>query len=174
MGAVGGSRHYPAGGLGSEAGWHCPSCGAENGGPISQGCTLCGAGRPGRYIGDAPPPPPAAPTTPPAAEARGDLADAWAAEHTEVSVAEAFRAGYFAGVRATLEAQASRQQPAAERDLPPEGIMNRTIIAALELFRDQVLAGAPEEIASGEWMSVAQVNDLLRQLRAHEAEHAHA
>jgi hypothetical protein len=141
---VGGSRHYTGGGLGAETGWTCPSCGAENSGPISQGCQLCGAGRPGRRA-DPPPKPPDAPGI-------DDPAGAWLQAHPHASLREAFLAGYAAG------------HAAAQPSFSPEGKRYRTIAAALSLFRDQVLSANPEEIRSGEWCSVAEVNDLIAQL----------
>lgn len=44
----------------------------------------------------------------------------------------------------------------------------RTILAALRLFRDQVLVEATEEIASGEWCTVEEVDQLIQQLAAEE------
>lgn len=181
MGAVGGSRHYVGGGLGNESGWSCPSCGAENAGPIAQGCSLCGAGRPGYRAEAPPPPPPAAPPEPePAAAGEINLAQLWIQRHPDATLEQAFTAGYIAGVKVTRQevmAHLPEQRPSPmEMSTTPEDRMNRTIAAALELFRDQVLAGNPEEITTGEWMSVAEVNNLLRSLRAHiaQTEVAHA
>jgi hypothetical protein len=46
------------------------------------------------------------------------------------------------------------------------------MVAALSLFRDQVLIGATEEITSGEWCSVEEVNQLIAHLTATEAARA--
>jgi len=147
MGSVGGSRHYTGGGLGMEGGWKCPSCGAENSGPIAQGCQLCGAGRPGHRV-DTPPPAPERSRS-------DDPGEAWAEAHPHASLRDAFLAGYEAGVRtARLAAPA----------FAPEGKVNRTIAAALALFRDQVLAGNPEEVQTGEWLSAAEVTQLLARI----------
>lgn len=196
---VGGSRHYGGPGLGAIGVWDCVSCGAENTGPLEQGCVLCGAGKPGVH-GAPPPPPPAASApvresappvagAPPAASAAQpsieerlqDYAKRWAQEHPEALLEDAFVAGYVAGVtnvsrhRGVTPPTAPQAQPILFR---PEGLVNRTIIAALELFRDQVLVTAREEIAAGEWMTVEAVNQLLAQLRTYEqqqeAEAAHA
>lgn len=172
MGMVGGTRHYTGGGLGDERGWRCPACGAENAGLIAEGCALCGSGTPGRRV--EPPPPP----SPPAAEAPREApreapvlnpAQLWIARHPNASLEEAFTAGYVEGVRAQLKDMRGATPPPPAITFAPEGTVNRTIIAALQLFRDQVLVRAPEEIQSGEWMSVGEVNNLLDQLRAHEA-----
>jgi hypothetical protein len=56
-GLLGGSRHYTGKGLGDIGMWHCPSCNAENTGPLDKGCTVCGAGSaPARHVGVPPPP----------------------------------------------------------------------------------------------------------------------
>jgi len=159
MSPAGGSRFYQGPGLG-EAMWACPSCGAENQGPIAGGCAVCGAGDPKA----APPPPP--PDLEPPQVAQGDMADYWAAKHPDATIADAYRAGY-------LEAQqhwAQRQQQpptgvaSGAAGFSPEGKVGRTIVAALMVFRDQVLATDPEEITSGEWLSVAEVTQLIRQI----------
>jgi hypothetical protein len=164
MSPVGGSRHYQGGGLGVEAGWGCPSCGADNSGPIAGGCSVCGAGRPGRHIGTEPTAPPA---QPPAPEPQ-DPAARWSAEHPEATLEEAFHAGYrtaqFDLMQQKLEAARRGVPPAAEASLPAEGKIARTIIAALAYFADQVLPGATAEVANGEWCSVAEVRALIQQL----------
>jgi hypothetical protein len=167
MGVITGSRHYVGSGLG-EATWRCPSCGAENAGPLAQGCQLCGAGKPGRRVVDrdgeaAPPPPPPPPAT---VHTEHTVATDWLARHPEATLEQAFTAGYVEGVRAARQAeQARRPAPAPEETFTPEDKITRTIIAALALFRDQILAGDPEEVASGEWCSGAEVTRLIEQLQ---------
>jgi hypothetical protein len=166
MGSVGGSRHYTGGGLGSEAGWKCPNCGAVNLGAISHGCELCGSGKPGHRAVDPPPKPPPPtrarhepePEPEPELEqpqADEDVAGRWAHDHPEASLTDAFRAGYRLGIQQAL---AARPRPS------PHGKVNRTIAAALALFRDQILSSHPEEVASGEWMSADEVSALIDQL----------
>jgi hypothetical protein len=112
---------------------------------------------------------------------QGDVADAWARAHSGVvSIAEAYRAGYLDGVRAAR----------AVVEPPPGGTGTggtdtlllstrkvwRTVIVALELFREQVLVAQPEEVATGEWLSPAGVNEVigeLQQLLANSEEPAH-
>ena len=166
MGQVGGSRHYHAGGLGPIGAWDCPACGEPNTGSIDQGCASCGAGRPGRRAPEPATPPPAPPAPPPDI-AQGDVATAWALRHPAATVEDAYRAGYLDGVRAARAAQA----PPPET-LAPEGKVNRTLIAALAFFRDQILLGNPEEIQTGEWMSAQEVTQLIETLQAREAIHA--
>jgi len=169
---VGGSRFYGGAGLGQEGIWGCPSCGEDNTGPISQGCVHCGAGRPGHKAAP-PPPPPAPPEVPEAPEpqvVQGDVADYWASRHADVSIAEAYRAGYLDGVQAARAA--ARQAPSEVRYIPDQKI-NRTIIAALTLFKEQVLVHEPDEIDNGEWLSVAEVDLLLRRLQLEVQEPAH-
>ena len=180
MGLVGGSRHYDGGGLG-EAAWDCPSCGAENTGPLAQGCQVCGAGRPG-HRAEAPPPPPkvdvgVAPpelVVPPPAEDES-VFTRWLAVHPQATLEEAFLAGYIEGIRATRRAErAAPAAPAAQPQPPelPSDKVARTMVAALALFRDQILAGDPEEVSTGEWLSADEVTTLITELQT--PEHAHA
>jgi len=157
MSPVGGSRHYTGGGLGNEAGWKCPGCGAENQGPISQGCALCGAGKPGHRADAA--------LEPPEQGRSDDPAEAWLQAHPNASVREAFLAGYQAG-----RGDGLREARMAQEQFPPAQKVNRTLLAALTLFRDQILTGEPEEMETGEWCTVEEVNQLLAQLQ--EAVHA--
>jgi hypothetical protein len=175
MSPVGGSRHYQGGGLGQVGIWGCPSCGADNTGPLEQGCSSCGAGKPTRTMSapTSPTPPPPAAAAPEEGQVRpGDVADVWASDHPEVvSIAEAYRAGYLAGVRAAQAAQqaarAAQQASAAAAAsaVPvPDAKAYRTMVAALSLFRDQVLAGHPEEVTSGEWLSAEEATTVISQL----------
>jgi len=169
MSPVGGSRHYDGGGLGMEAGWNCPSCGNENGGPIAQGCVVCGAGKPGRHIGreQSVPPEPAAPpppAPPPVDQEQLGVFDRWALSHQEATLEEAFTAGYIEGVRAMRREQLAQRPRATEGPLDPESKIARTIVAALGYFTDQILSQAPPEVASGEWCSVEEVRNLIHQL----------
>lgn len=167
MSPTGGSRHYTGPGLG-EAMWHCPSCGAENHGPIPGGCVTCGAGNP-----MAPPPKPPEPRT--AAEEDEQLGpfDRWALTHPQATLEQAYTAGYTKGVRDATHALVEQQRLATEQQaFDPKGKVNRTVVAALMIFRDQVLATEPEEIATGEWMSVDEVTQLIRQLSQQVLSHA--
>lgn len=150
------SRHYRGPGLGEVGMWACPSCGAENAGPLAGGCLVCGAGKPGQQV-EAPPPPPAPPTSVP-----GDAAGSWWERHPDATLEQAFTAGYIEGMRDAMRKQA---EVAHQRQaLSPEGKLHRTILAALALFRDQVLAADPEEVTSGEWLSAAEVTAFITQL----------
>jgi len=163
---VGGSRHYVGGGLGDERGWKCPACGAENFVAIAQGCLICGSGAPG-HKGEPPPPPPTLPHDDDGL-GQGDIADVWAAAHPEVSVAEAYRQGYAEGVRAARQAEPAPPTAA----IAPDAAIARTVVAALELFRDQILVGDPEEVRTGEWLSADQVTAFIQQIIQTEAAHA--
>jgi len=174
--AVKASRHYTGPGIGEATGWNCPSCGAENSGPLEQGCPACGAGRPGSRVeppalwpkvpaSPAPPTPP-----PPRGEARGDEA-AWVAAHTDATLHEAYLAGYAHGMRDALQQQGAAQRivapaPSGADKFTPSGAnqFTRTLVAALTLFRDQVLADRPEEVTTGEWMSAEDVDEFLTQI----------
>jgi hypothetical protein len=163
---VGGSRHYDGGGLGMEGIWKCPSCGADNDGPLASGCTRCGAGKPGRHIGrEAPAPPPPPPPEPPAedepeVEEHLGVFDRWALSHPKATLEEAFTAGYIEGTRDTARRLAPRPPLATDRDAK----VIRTIVAALDYFADQVLRRAPAEVDTGEWCSVDEVRSLITQL----------
>lgn len=163
---VGGTRHYGGPGLGQEGLWRCPSCGEDNTGPISHGCPLCGGGQPGSRA-EPPPPPPAAAASRITIEhhiPHLEIAEQWAVAHPDGTLIDAYTAGYLDGIRAARAAQPPAP-PEPEPDVAPGGKVGRTLIAALELFRDQVLIAAPEEVAAGEWCSVSEVNQLLQQLQ---------
>jgi hypothetical protein len=173
MGLVGGDRHY-TGGL-AEAGWTCPACGADQSGPLAQGCVNCGAGRPGHRaaervatarpggIEDTPPPP-----LPPQAQPTRTVFERWVDAHPGATLQDAFQAGFVEGVRAAhagAKQHAHAQTRQQTETYAPEHRMTRTLIAALTLFKDQVLVEADQEIASGEWASIDDVNQLLAHLR---------
>jgi len=77
-------------------------------------------------------------------------------------LADAFVAGYTTATQGMNHSRA----PVAIEALAPEGKARRTIMAALDLFKDQILSQQPEEIASGEWCSVEETEALLATLRA--------
>lgn len=188
MGVVGGSRTYDGPGLGWGP-WKCPACGAENQGSIDAGCVQCGSGSAkARHVGQPPPPPKPTPAPPPKPETirliEADMkhaswlyeaALAWEAAHTtatgspQASLAEAFIAGYqLAQQHAQVRTMAAPPVTADVAQLAPEGKVGRTIIAALELFKDQVLQQATDEIASGEWCSVEEIDRVIQQFRDQE------
>lgn len=162
--------------------WNCPKCGVLNEGRLELGCTSCSAGQPGYHVTQAP-----AKRAEPAvilATDRDRITDAfeyWYQQrygyvpHTpeedpqSSAAAAAFRAGWIAGAlnQARPDSATPTPSPIADPEiLPVEQKPRRTILAALELFKDQILAGDPEEIRSGEWCSVAEVDQLLTQLRS--------
>ena len=183
-GEIGGDRHYTGAGLGTITGWTCPACRVENVSVFEQGCPSCGAGAPGYHVGEPPPPIPVAHTqrladtlklqTPAFAAVKRDLdqgrevyqaALQWAAAHEEASRADAFVAGYTLA-RQQLQAQVMHAQPVTVdvAQLAPAGKARRTIVAALKLFRDQVLSQSPDEIESGEWCGVEETEAVIAQL----------
>jgi hypothetical protein len=190
MGVVGGSREYDGPGLGLGP-WKCPSCRAENSGPIDAGCVSCGSGSaPARHVGVSPPPvsdlhlprPPIAgvaggSTPSPSAIAfvqwfgvqLEERANKLQLAENESLLREAFLVGYACAVR-DLQARTMAAPPvtADVESLAPEGKARRTIVAALELFKDQVLRGATDEIASGEWCSIEEVEQLIETLKNQE------
>jgi hypothetical protein len=170
MSPVGGSRHYQGGGLGVEGGWGCPSCGSDNAGPIAQGCTVCGAGRPGRHIGTEPPTPPAPTPEPSAPPAEGEEQlgpyDRWALAHPRATLEEAFSAGFAAGYQNGYVVGSSSQPRTrgVEPTPPDQSKIARTIVAALEYFTEQVLQFEPDEVTRNDWCSAAEVRNLIEQL----------
>lgn len=177
------SRHYQGPGLGESA-WRCPACGVENTGPIGP-CPSCGAGQPG-YRPTPPPAPPRVserepddptyrqPRIEPEFEpriAQGDVATLWARAHPDATIEEAYRAGMMDAQREFIRA-AAKATPKQET-FSPEGRVARTMITALAMFRDQVLVGDPEEVATGEWLSATDATALIRQLTAQLQQESH-
>jgi len=166
MGEVGGTRHYDGPGLGTGP-WNCPACDAVNTGPIHLGCTTCSSGKPGYKVTmpavwPADPEPKQFQERVPASDPIYGAAERWAQQHPEAALEQAFIAGYQLAQGVTLHAPPPVTADVAS--LAPEGKPRRTIIAALQLFKDQVLAEHPEEIETGEWCSPEEVDQLLVQL----------
>lgn len=184
QGIIGGPRHYDGPKLG-DGPWKCPACAAENVGPLDQGCTSCGSGSARPYKVATPPPDlkldaRKVPGALAQAEAAGairelpsdeivDVASLWVERHPEATPVEAFRAGYLLALQQS-QARTMAAPPVSVdvRELAPEGKPRRTIIAALELFKDQVLRDATDEIASGEWLTIEETEQLIQQLREEE------
>lgn len=177
---VGGARHYTGPERDVVAPWKCPACLVENLGRLELGCVHCGAGKPGVHVGvDAPAavvPAPAPEYSSGRNEASADDFDYWYARsrdrinagtwtqpQLEDLCRSAFDAGWRAHQRIVLQAPPVMSDV---RALAPAGKPTRTIIAALDLFKDQVLRHQPEEVASGEWCSAEEVDALLVQLHA--------
>lgn len=146
--------------------WKCPKCGVENTTRLELGCPSCGGGVPGRHIGLPPPTP-----TLDRLAAQGapsplyDAARQWADAHPTAGLAAAFLAGYeLATQQITAHIVQATPVTADVAALAPAGKPTRTIIAALDLFKDQVLAHEPEEVQSGEWCSAAEVDALITKL----------
>jgi len=174
MGVVGGSRHYSGGGLGAAGLWECPACGEENAGPLEQGCAHCGSGRPGRRAEPATPPPPPPPPAPPLQRQQHEptIAEIYAKQNPQATIEDAFMAGYQAGVAQARAAMKPKSAPrtASEPTMATsiEARQVRTLIAALELFRDQFLQGNPEEVQSGEWCSADEVSAVIDSMKQSE------
>lgn len=60
------------------------------------------------------------------------------------------------------DADATTQATAEPLEGTPEA---RTIIAALELFRAQVLAEGPEEVGTGEWLGAGEIDRLIEDVK---------
>lgn len=150
-----------------EAPWKCPACGVQNEAPLKFGCVHCGSGQPGKHVGQPPASPPPPQTVHDTREGSPIYvaACAWAEQRPLASAVDGFLAGYaLAWQLASAHTVQAAPVTADVSHLAPEGKPRRTIIAALEIFRDQVLTQAEAEIASGEWCSVAEVDALIDQL----------
>lgn len=80
---------------------------------------------------------------------------------------EAFNAGAL-WMRQQFESTGSLRKVTQELQL--EGtVESRTIIAALELFKAQVLVENPPEVKSGEWLNARDVDVLITGIRANAA-----
>jgi hypothetical protein len=171
IGDVGGPRHYTGDRL-PEGPWKCPACKADQVGPLAEGCTSCGSGTAKGYhaptIGQ--PPPMTRPVTPPPQtdprrQTIYETAIAWIAENPDATLVDAFIAG------AAYQQGKTMGAPPVSVDVPtraPAGKPRRTIIAALQLFREQILPRATEEVASGEWCAIDEVDALIQQLQVEE------
>lgn len=177
---------YTGPGLGAFGVWKCPACATENTGELAEGCVRCASGSQKPYR---------VPVSPPVAGVSRDqeptlreatdggvrtegpaginvtaIAQAWAAEHPAASLAEAFVAGYALATQRAVERTIAAPPVTADvARLAPEGKPRRTIAAALRSFRDTILPAATEEIASGEWCSIEEVDQLIAQFEAEDA-----
>jgi hypothetical protein len=83
----------------------------------------------------------------------------WVHQHPGASPAEAFLAGVAYARQRPTPAPAPKAPPQV---FAPEGKGARTFVAALTLFRDQVLLALdPDEVAAGEFLSVADVDAMI-------------
>lgn len=165
--------------LGPSLGFKCPQCGAASAGKIEDGCPSCGSGtqkashvgvdvirnaeggvthavptdrlrdrRPDQHLLDN-------------TRSVDDLFLAWFRPFrgkydaaVETLIYEAYKAGYqVAGVT-------QGQSPLTGT---PE---SRTLVAALRYFSENVLASHPEEVQTGEWLTVEAVEALITQLES--------
>lgn len=114
-----------------------------------------------------------------------EAAMTWATYNTQATLMDAFVAGYRSaqrdGMKMAEPPPAPAPQPANDLRLPepasytepappaktwnPETKGARTIVAALEHFRDTILVYSDSAIESGEWCTVDEVNDLIRRFQ---------
>lgn len=150
-------------------GWRCPACGDEQTGRLEDGCAACGAGKnAAKHVGVDPvvrkgeTPPPASPE---AAQAIRDACenafDQWAKDRPDLASRGFARAIFRAGYEA---AQAQIVTPTSTFSGTAE---TRTIVAALKLFKNQILSD-PTELESGEWLAPEAIDQLIARLeRSH-------
>lgn len=164
---------YEGPGLGEFGPWKCPACGSENTGELSAGCVSCGSGsQTARKVET----PTAGPSSTPLVARDVALVDQthdpqllasyWSDHHPGAAVVEAFVAGWHAALQIKLTTAPPITADVAT--LAPEGKPRRTIIAALEYFRDQILPQATDEVASGEWCSAEEIDQILTELKREE------
>lgn len=171
-----GPKLYP-----DNAPWKCPACKVEQTGSIDEGCQSCGSGtvRPRRITTplvphDLKPAVPFQGETPSAraaaiGEGRPDRQGAldiyqyalqWSAANPDATPADSFIAGYQYAIGKTMGA------PPVSVDVPQfavEGKARRTIKAALIYFKEQILPRAIDEVSSGEWTSMEEIDRLIDQ-----------
>lgn len=169
--------------LAEAAPWKCPACGIEQTTPFKFGCPGCGSGKPGYKVTTPPPSigdhPPADPRPQIGQQQAGTpfsrllderfatwLSSQYEPQFRATENEELLKAAFLAGW--AMCQQHTMKAPPVTVDiqtLNPDTKGLRTIIAALELFRDQVLSQAEEEIASGEWMSVEELETMIGDIR---------
>lgn len=148
--------------------WKCPGCRAENMGRLEDGCTACGAGKPGYKVEQKPPAVAAAPAVKQADEALKRSFAAWlratpCPSDVEVVAWAAFQAGaaYAASTFGeSVHLLASRQ----DLGLEAGDVTTRTLVAALRFFIDNILVHAPEEVKLGEWHTAEGAEQLITDL----------
>lgn len=177
------SRHLGGSLPGVDDPWTCPRCSAENQTPLAQGCPICGSGKPGYKA--------PVESTPAFAAMKEKLdravVDLQQQANWEATAANPFeqwlntqppmdtagqeiaRRAFMAGMEYGAgrgKAPAPEPEPpwptAAELVGTPE---TRTVIAALELFIEQVLQHAPEETTSGEWLTAEEARKLITRIQ---------
>lgn len=167
--------HYEGPEASVEAPWKCPACGVENLGRLVLGCSSCGSGKPGIHVGIPLPTPPVGKRTSVGpfqlTDLPGDAFRTWITAQAPLGVEpelllQAFLAGWHAARGQMMTAAPVTADLAA---LAPAGKSRRTILAALIHFKEHVLSQAEAEITSGEWCSVAEVDQLIAQLEAEES-----
>jgi len=160
--------------------WACPACGAKNVSVFEEGCPECGAGKPGRHVGVDPIVRKAeaaaldvlqamSPSAPFGSPSEGGISEAFLKFATSLGrpiapdigelLWKAFRAGADWG--RSMGAQVQQLQPMQTLP-PPSGTKeSRTLVAALEFFKEQILNAYPEEISTGEWCNINEVDQLI-------------
>lgn len=168
--------------------WKCPACDAQNAGPLEQGCTKCFSGQPGRKADverqAAVPDLPLVDDAVVRGAAGGDLSERVQALQGQDARDAAFLA-WFRPFRGKLGAEGEQIIYAAfvagaqwvegrvvngttagsgAADTLVGTAKERTIIAALRLFVEQILSQRPEEVATGEWLSAEETLAVVKEM----------
>lgn len=174
-----GRAPYEGPGLGPIGVWKCPQCRQDNEGDPAAGCVHCGSGsaQP-RHVGV----PPIKREEPQQAQNTGSpglsqpaaaesIANAWARQHPHATLIEAFEAGLAAGFALVRgPEQKAPEQASTAPAFSPTAKVQRTLVAALRLFRDQLEPSAPE-ITDGEWCSHDEIDHLIHQFEEEPPSH---
>lgn len=183
---VGGPRHYKGSEAAAKLPWKCPACGGENVGRlVGEGCEHCGSGvgsathvgvpefvRREKGV-------PETHTITRVEQRNSSVDDAFirwllGLGHTTpldlaAQLAVAFKAGWAARGGSAVDGPEEIPTTAAD-DAPADTVLtgtiqSRTIVAALQYFKDQVLAQHPEEIDTGEWAKPEDIDALIEEIR---------
>ena len=172
---LGGSRHYH---MPVQAPWVCPACGAEQTARLEDGCPSCGSGRPGSHLEEPPSTSSTSTSSTPPVPLSSSAIDLptflrqgftlwWTPRRAhekqrpldDAHLLEAFIAGY----EFAMNLSAAPPAPAA-LTFSAAGKEARTLAAALALFIENTLRIAEDVVESGEWLSVAEAQVLLKRL----------
>lgn len=189
---VGGPRGYQGSEANARAPWKCPACAALNEGLLGEGCSSCGSGGGAKHVGIDPivrkgdrytPDVPGYRVSfrPPVIVDVQQAFTQWIlGAGAAVGPLDAFTAGWTARERVPIMAEPDAPvviepiavDAAPSVDPPLLGTARtRTLLAALIVFKEQVLINQPEELISGEWVGLAELDQMIAELREAQTDH---
>lgn len=163
--------------------WKCVRCNAEQQGPLEQGCTSCGAGKPGRKAD----PPVQSTLSTSTVQSTQSAAQGFDPVLPEFHFTEWVKQQppplqmwigahwkdcfsiFEAGMRAQLQRTQTLQKENVSPDTPAvvntfEARTARTLAAALGIFIEQILQHGPEEAKDGTWLNAEEAKTVLTRL----------